>query len=457
MEKSITSIIKQELYQEINDSSFWSIMIDKTTFISNEKHLAIVSKHFLHNIPVLRYIRLIELENCITDNILIQILEFIQNNGLNLNSLIHFGSDDASTMVGCKNGVVAKLKELSLFLILVHCISHRLHLVEKNAANEVQYFKKYEAMCKELYSYFSKSYKRMLNLKMIQESNDDPHLHAGDQRDRDQAKKLLELVDSKLKISTMYMADLIYLLTILSQISLDATITTIKTRFISFDDQPPVYGTNLQQFIQNNSFYNNHIPDDFVHFAKALVRNLQACFPYNELYDSMKILDPKELPLQESALSSYGIEELKLLCEHFGNQKHKSNGTPVQPLINSSECKKEWQMVKHIMKSIRNYDIIEGWHHIWSTCPQFKNKFPNVNILVNIVLLVPLSNANVERVFSQHKLTKTRLRNKLNVKTLDMHLMILLNAPDNIEEFNWDKAFNQWKNEHVRRVNTNNF
>ncbi|CAG8753593.1 22129_t:CDS:2, partial [Rhizophagus irregularis] len=110
-----------------------------------------------------------------------------------------------------------------------------------------------------------------------------------------------------------------------------------------------------------------------------------------------------------------------------------------QPLINSSECKKEWQMVKHIMKSIRNYDIIEGWHHIWSTRPQFKNQFPNVNILVNIVLLVPLSNANIT-----------------NVETLDMHLTILLNAPDNIEEFNWDKAFNQWKNEHVRRVNTNN-
>ncbi|CAB5364129.1 unnamed protein product [Rhizophagus irregularis] len=288
MEKSITSIIKQELYQEINDSPFWSIMIDETTSISDEKHLAIVSKHFSHNVPVLRYIGLIELEDCTANNILTQILEFIQNNGLNLDNLIHFGSDGASTMV-----------------------------------------------------------------------------------------------------------------------------------------------------------------DDFVHFAKALVHSLQARFPCNDLYDSMKILDPKELPLQESALSSYGIEELKLICEHFGNQKHKSNGIPVQPLINSSECKKEWQMVKHIMKSIRNYDIIEGWHHIWSTRPQFKNQFPNVNILVNIVLLVPLLNANVERVFSQHKLTKTRLRNRLNVETLDMHLTILLNAPDNIEEFNWDKAFNQWKNEHV--------
>ncbi|PKY60483.1 hypothetical protein RhiirA4_484234 [Rhizophagus irregularis] len=63
MEKLITSIIKQELYQEINSSLFWSIIIDETTFIFNEKHLAIVSKYFLHNILILRYIRLIELED----------------------------------------------------------------------------------------------------------------------------------------------------------------------------------------------------------------------------------------------------------------------------------------------------------------------------------------------------------------------------------------------------------
>ena len=109
-------------------------------------------------------------------------------------------------------------------------------------------------------------------------------------------------------------------------------------------------------------------------------------------------------------------------------------------------------MIKHIMKSIREYDIIEGWYHIWSTRPQFKNQFPNINILINIVLLVPLSNANVERVFSQHKLTKTRLCNRINVEILDMHLTILLNIPDNIENFDWNKMFNQWKIKYTQRV-----
>jgi len=75
-------------------------MIDEITSISDERHLAIVSKHMSHNVPVLRFIGLIELEDCTTNNILEQNLKFIQVNELNLDNLIHFGSDGASKMVG---------------------------------------------------------------------------------------------------------------------------------------------------------------------------------------------------------------------------------------------------------------------------------------------------------------------------------------------------------------------
>lgn len=293
-------------------------------------------------------------------------------------------------------------------------------------------------------------------------------MNANDQRDRNRAAKILELLDSKFKLSTMYMADLTYILSILCKTfqkdnislsevkySLDIAIAGITTQFIGIDDQPPTYGINLQKYLQENPFYTQHIPDDFTHFAKALIDNLQIRFPHNNLYYSMRIFDPKELPLRESELSSYGVEEIKTLCEYFGNEKNGLNGTTISPLIDSFECQKEWGMVKHVMKSVREYDMIDGWHHIWNSRPHFVDNFPNINILINIALLVPLSNANVERVFSQHKLTKTRLRNRMNVESLESHLMILLNAPNNIEDFNWDKAFDQWEKEQVRRVNQN--
>jgi hypothetical protein len=49
-----------------------------------------------------------------------------------------------------------------------HCISHRLHLAGKDASEEVRYFEEYENTLKNLYGYFSKSYKRQKLLKMMQ-------------------------------------------------------------------------------------------------------------------------------------------------------------------------------------------------------------------------------------------------------------------------------------------------
>ena len=55
-----------------------------------------------------------------------------------------------------------------------------------------------------------------------------------------------------------------------------------------------------------------------------------------------------------------------------------------------------------------------------------------------------ISNAHVERIFSQTKLIKNNLRNKMQINTLGNHLMILLNGPA-IQNFNFEKAYEYWK------------
>ena len=56
----------------------------------------------------------------------------------------------------------------------VHYIIYKLYLVNQDAAKEVIYFKEYEIICKQLYGYFNRSYKRMQNLKLMQNMNEDP-------------------------------------------------------------------------------------------------------------------------------------------------------------------------------------------------------------------------------------------------------------------------------------------
>jgi hypothetical protein len=71
-------------------------------------------------------------------------------------------------LLGYISGVAARLKKINPFMSSNHCVSHRLHLAGKEASEEVRYFEEYENTLKNLYGYFSKSYKRQKLLKMMQ-------------------------------------------------------------------------------------------------------------------------------------------------------------------------------------------------------------------------------------------------------------------------------------------------
>ncbi len=73
--------------------------------------------------------------------------------------------------------------------------------------------------------------------------------------------------------------------------------------------------------------------------------------------------------------------------------------------------------------------FVEGWKRIFDTS-QFAVLYPNVAEIVFFALIVPLSNGNVERIFSQQNLIKTKVRNQMKLKTLNSHIMIVIKAYD---------------------------
>ena len=99
-EEAIFYVIEKALIDEIKASEQWSILIDESTTITDEKHLVIVSKHISNNVPVLRYVGLIELDDCTANNIVIQIKNFLMEKELQVENIAHFRSDGASTMIG---------------------------------------------------------------------------------------------------------------------------------------------------------------------------------------------------------------------------------------------------------------------------------------------------------------------------------------------------------------------
>ena len=56
---------------------------------------------------------------------------------------------------------------------------------------------------------------------------------------------------------------------------------------------------------------------DAVKFIKAVIENVKARFPDNELVEASNIFDPKSLPTSDTDCATYGERELELLTGHY--------------------------------------------------------------------------------------------------------------------------------------------
>ncbi|RGB39622.1 hypothetical protein C1646_664476 [Rhizophagus diaphanus] len=120
--ESISYIIESQIVEEINKSTGWSILLDESTTITIDKHLAILSKHMVGNEPVLRYLGMINLEKCDANSIMRDIKIFLNAKGKN-------------------NGVVTQLENKNPFIAATHCIAHRFAFVGKDSAKDVPFFR----------------------------------------------------------------------------------------------------------------------------------------------------------------------------------------------------------------------------------------------------------------------------------------------------------------------------
>ncbi len=302
-----------------------------------------------------------------------------------------------------------------------HCISHRLHLAGKDASEEVIYFEKYEKTLKNLYSYFSKSHKRQKILKLMQ-----------------------------VIIFTCFLICFSIYFVSHFNLQLDVAIKTIENEFIGSEEVPPNYGTIFKKYLEDNY---NFIPSFVREYSIAIINAIKNRFPEYELYSAFSIFDPKELPDDDTELVLYGNQEIEILGNFYGEIK-LVNENEFSEIIDKEKLNQEWNSVKPYLQYYKNnnqeMDFIQLWQHILNTDDDFSFNYPTIVILVKIALLIPLSNAHVERIFSQMKLIKNNLRNKMHLNTLDDHLMILLNGPE-IEDFDFLKAYEDWESKKTRR------
>ena len=78
--------------------------------------------------------------------------------------------------------------------------------------------------------------------------------------------------------------------------------------------------------------------------------------------------------------------------------------------------------------------------------------FPNQNTLANICLTIPAATVSVERSFSQMKMIKTRLRNRMGEKSLSHLIKISLESPERLRYSELENIVDVWNRKNGRIV-----
>lgn len=151
------------------------------------------------------------------------------------------------------------------------------------------------------------------------------------------------------------------------------------------------------------------------------------------------VFDFMKWPTNREELSTYGIEHIETLADHFSSL---FSAEERETILN------EFPSFKTIMNSLKNLELYEAYCHIVATCP---SRVETILKLVKIMLTLSASTAQCERVFSQMKILKGRLRCKLTQANLQAQLFIMIEGPS-LKSFSPDKCIAFWLDGHKRHV-----
>ena len=89
--------------------------------------------------------------------------------------------------------------------------------------------------------------------------------------------------------------------------------------------------------------------------------------------------------------------------------------------------------------------------HKLVTNTMLQTMFPNLNTLAHICLTIPVGTASVEQSFSQMKMIKTRLCNRISETSLSHLMKIAIESPEKLSNSDLEKIVDVW-NKKSRRV-----
>ncbi|KAE9528598.1 hypothetical protein AGLY_012173 [Aphis glycines] len=352
----------------------YSILIDESTDISVLKFLGVTIMYFDRQIGKIMstYLSLVEMQACDADAITDEVCKTIEEKGLDITKIVGFGSDNASVMVGMNNGVYKKLKEKVPSLI--PCVCHSLKLAVSAATSA------------KLPRNIDHSTLRQAQYKNVYNAMNNGH----------NPLKIVKACDTS-SIAKRFV----------NPYCKEHTLTFNMDSYTSPNLQWPLEFTMILEKSNSSEDEKKQLKERLVHFLQILLKQLQQRLPKNVvILEKVSMMSVKNT--------------LKLIKK------------PLTPLLNLlkfdinkiDKINHQWQNLTNI-KWIEQTNTTQFWKEVSEyTDASGLNPYFDVSSVALQILILPWSNADVERLFSQMNVVKPKLRNRMGPKLLNSILTI---------------------------------
>ena len=461
---------KENLISDIG-KQFFSLIIDESNDISVTKLLGLMIRYYSTQKKeiVTTFLEMCNLEDCNAEAICEAIKNCVKKHNLGLQKLLAIGTDNASVMTGINNGVYVKLKHEIPHLILIKCVCHSLQLAVSYAVKETLP-RNLDFLIKNTYNWFSHSAMRHLKykeiycllnegippLKLVQVSQTRwLSIEVAISRMLNQWLELKTHFEMVRSSERCYDAELLY------------SMFNDKTNYVFLLFLKPI----LQevQRVNKNFEAENHDPSKLLSDLHHLLQSLcsKVLMPGKKFDEEIVVenhLDPKpylgyefETEMGKCNFSQEDNQNIRGRCIKFIlelikqlRQRLPDNITILKKIseLSFNHClnpvkndiidlakfftsdSNELTHIDFQWKKLHTVDwksraTIELWSEIFNYRDSAdENPFENVSKFALKCLSLPHSNADVERAFSQMNIIKSKLRNKMHVKTLNAILAI---------------------------------
>lgn len=476
---------RKKIISQLQTTKF-SLIVDETTDVSTKKCLVLVARYFDPAFGIQdKFLALLEVVKGDAQSIYSLIKEFFASCNIPLKNLIGLATDGENLMAGQFGGLKTLFcNELDLFYI--KCTCHSLHHCSSYACKHLP--KSIETLCRNIYSFLSRSPKRVNELKEFQEyCAVKPHKILGVCQTRwlslegvilrileqwdslklyfiscfyevqgIQPKKIVDEMNNQIKSYFLFLS---YILPIINNLNKEFQSENSRLPYL-YSSFKSNYILILCNFIQKELINNNinidyHLKENQLNISEIFVGTKTEQFMNNNLTYT-ELIEVKsdilkfyiEFLDQINKRFDFKRDDIKLLNIITPTRVMSNENLSILPLISKFPdlvaCDPDlivtqWNLLRISEPNLSTDLSIDLFWEKVSGIKNGLNESPFtdlVNFIFNLLSL-PHSSAAAERKFSSLSLIKTKLRNKLEINTINSIMLCKELANSNKLHYVW--------------------